>query len=171
MIRRPPRSTLFPYTTLFRSRIGLRRRGELVDEALDHEGVMGDAHAAPKAGTEDRFLVAQVFDLDRWDIVDQLHSPVCRVAVEPVLERGRRPAGEDGRTKEPMGPGDRPAFRAQARGDPVVVVRAIHIVLDVLLPSPNDFHRAFDLLRDANGLGFEVDLEPAAESTSKQMVV
>src|SRR5438477_8183438 len=27
MIRRPPRSTLFPYTTLFRSK--LRRRGEL----------------------------------------------------------------------------------------------------------------------------------------------
>src|SRR2546430_17348323 len=27
MIRRPPRSTLFPYTTLFRSRIGVRARG------------------------------------------------------------------------------------------------------------------------------------------------
>src|SRR3712207_7025907 len=27
MIRRPPRSTLFPYTTLFRSREGRRRRG------------------------------------------------------------------------------------------------------------------------------------------------
>src|SRR3989475_7887207 len=26
MIRRPPRSTLFPYTTLFRSRLELRRR-------------------------------------------------------------------------------------------------------------------------------------------------
>src|SRR3712207_7342146 len=28
MIRRPPRSTLFPYTTLFRSRHGLRAGGE-----------------------------------------------------------------------------------------------------------------------------------------------
>src|SRR5688572_31231904 len=27
MIRRPPRSTLFPYTTLFRSRCSIRRRG------------------------------------------------------------------------------------------------------------------------------------------------
>src|SRR5690349_22113158 len=27
MIRRPPRSTLFPYTTLFRSRVTLRFRG------------------------------------------------------------------------------------------------------------------------------------------------
>src|SRR5256885_8068610 len=26
MIRRPPRSTLFPYTTLFRSHVGLQRR-------------------------------------------------------------------------------------------------------------------------------------------------
>src|SRR3712207_7943602 len=29
MIRRPPRSTLFPYTTLFRSRVELRSRGLL----------------------------------------------------------------------------------------------------------------------------------------------
>src|SRR3712207_8204444 len=28
MIRRPPRSTLFPYTTLFRSRFGRRGNGE-----------------------------------------------------------------------------------------------------------------------------------------------
>src|SRR3712207_9081358 len=31
MIRRPPRSTLFPYTTLFRSEVGL----ELVDAAVE----------------------------------------------------------------------------------------------------------------------------------------
>src|SRR2546430_8074002 len=30
MIRRPPRSTLFPYTTLFRSR-GVRHHGDLAD--------------------------------------------------------------------------------------------------------------------------------------------
>src|SRR5256712_13883826 len=36
MIRRPPRSTLFPYTTLFRS-----RRGDLVR-------VRGDDHAGPR---------------------------------------------------------------------------------------------------------------------------
>src|SRR3712207_7489006 len=32
MIRRPPRSTLFPYTTLFRSRTLLDRLDELADE-------------------------------------------------------------------------------------------------------------------------------------------
>src|SRR2546422_3389125 len=38
MIRRPPRSTLFPYTTLFRSR---RRRGEEIadDLVLEHQVV------------------------------------------------------------------------------------------------------------------------------------
>src|SRR2546430_8216725 len=44
MIRRPPRSTLFPYTTLFRSSVAMRRRveperlgwpGESVDVAAD----------------------------------------------------------------------------------------------------------------------------------------
>src|SRR2546430_17632944 len=32
MIRRPPRSTLFPYTTLFRSNGGMALRGELPEE-------------------------------------------------------------------------------------------------------------------------------------------
>src|SRR5574340_1610011 len=35
MIRRPPRSTLFPYTTLFRST-------ELIGELHDEDGVLGD---------------------------------------------------------------------------------------------------------------------------------
>src|SRR5256885_9578703 len=38
MIRRPPRSTLFPYPTLFRSRVRPRAREELLDVArLDAE--------------------------------------------------------------------------------------------------------------------------------------
>src|SRR3712207_7860989 len=35
MIRRPPRSTLFPYTTLFRSQVG-RRVGPQVDDDVVH---------------------------------------------------------------------------------------------------------------------------------------
>src|SRR3712207_8918454 len=34
MIRRPPRSTLFPYTTLFRSRVGPCGKQQVVFEAL-----------------------------------------------------------------------------------------------------------------------------------------
>src|SRR3712207_7260838 len=48
MIRRPPRSTLFPYTTLFRS-----ERGLLVNTAsiAAYEGQIGQcAYAASKAG-------------------------------------------------------------------------------------------------------------------------
>src|SRR3712207_6888430 len=48
MIRRPPRSTLFPYTTLFRSyEVGLRRRGDLT-LWLDETAIAG-WHAAPRA--------------------------------------------------------------------------------------------------------------------------
>src|SRR3712207_7576182 len=39
MIRRPPRSTLFPYTTLFRSRSG-RRGGECVVEGGQEDVVL-----------------------------------------------------------------------------------------------------------------------------------
>src|SRR2546430_13762504 len=46
MIRRPPRSTLFPYTTLFRSRVGARAEcpDELADSRheLDHMPVAQD---------------------------------------------------------------------------------------------------------------------------------
>src|SRR5690242_21315487 len=36
MIRRPPRSTLFPYTTLFRSATPLPHRADLVGEIVTH---------------------------------------------------------------------------------------------------------------------------------------
>src|SRR2546427_4433149 len=45
MIRRPPRSTLFPYTTLFRSRDGARKCALFVTEQLALEQVFGDRGA------------------------------------------------------------------------------------------------------------------------------
>src|SRR5688572_32553022 len=42
MIRRPPRSTLFPYTTLFRSRRGCRRQER--PHLLLHGGVVSQQH-------------------------------------------------------------------------------------------------------------------------------
>src|SRR3712207_8195300 len=39
MIRRPPRSTLFPYTTLFRSQHPLHHRGEAAGSDVLHLGV------------------------------------------------------------------------------------------------------------------------------------
>src|SRR5260370_20774945 len=39
MIRRPPRSTLFPYTTLFRSRVAIERRHDRLAHGLISRGL------------------------------------------------------------------------------------------------------------------------------------
>src|SRR5256885_2793520 len=51
MIRRPPRSTLFPYTTLSRSRHLARRRG--ADGALRREKAPADPHRPGPPGHAD----------------------------------------------------------------------------------------------------------------------
>src|SRR2546422_6704888 len=63
MIRRPPRSTLFPYTTLFRSERGVERPAEHAGEALPgvvahhrdrHPAVVARARVdAVRAGVEE----------------------------------------------------------------------------------------------------------------------
>src|SRR5258708_13909966 len=64
MIRRPPRSTLFPYTTLFRSLLGPRHFRD-VDQAfdagleLDEGAVVGDVGDAALEARSDR-----IFGLD-----------------------------------------------------------------------------------------------------------
>src|SRR5258705_3057034 len=54
MIRRPPRSTLFPYTTLFRSRVGLNNPGALIADGDAAGGpatiTFTSASATPAAG-------------------------------------------------------------------------------------------------------------------------
>src|SRR3712207_8124919 len=50
MIRRPPRSTLFPYTTLFRSAVGAGRHAvaaAVADVALHHHGAELGAEQRP----------------------------------------------------------------------------------------------------------------------------
>src|SRR5688572_32121943 len=68
MIRRPPRSTLFPYTTLFRS-LGLRDLGVLLDQvdALDQD------LAGLRVGLDDLALRALVLAGDNDDRVALLH--------------------------------------------------------------------------------------------------
>src|SRR5215208_1768296 len=54
MIRRPPRSTLFPYTTLFRSRAGRRRHAARTDRGGLRAGVVRQDHAGlPHARSEE----------------------------------------------------------------------------------------------------------------------
>src|SRR3712207_7294417 len=57
MIRRPPRSTLFPYTTLFRSR---RRRGLNVGDEMGPLRVSGFGHVHLVADPGDRTLLGEM---------------------------------------------------------------------------------------------------------------
>src|SRR5438876_4419104 len=65
MVRRPPRSTLFPYTTLFRSAVGaLGRVAEILNLVLsvqDH----GDHFVAAKAQKHTEMVAVPRFSLDR----------------------------------------------------------------------------------------------------------
>src|SRR5256885_5411660 len=58
MIRRPPRSTLFPYTTLFRSALVFEERAPLFPTTRDlHDSVEGWFETRPPAGlSEDDWL-------------------------------------------------------------------------------------------------------------------
>src|SRR3712207_7059474 len=86
MIRRPPRSTLFPYTTLFRS-VGRLGEDRLVDDrrAVDEPADDADVGVAQRRVVED----ARVLRLSRQELVDQLLAAYPErlgpaVDVEPV---------------------------------------------------------------------------------------
>src|SRR2546426_6556489 len=84
MIRRPPRSTLFPYTTLFRSEqrsvAAQERRGESVAQLLGESiaDVGGRQHATPERSEEH---------------TSELQSPcnlVCRLLLEKKKKQNER---------------------------------------------------------------------------------
>src|SRR3989454_2339054 len=71
MIRRPPRSTLFPYTTLFRSSLA----GEVYEEPLHKQPVFEKYRPGPLLVAEDR----------SEEHTSELQSPcnlVCRLLLE-----------------------------------------------------------------------------------------
>src|SRR5258708_37605771 len=61
MIRRPPRSTLFPYTTLFRSRLRLGR--VVLGHVGAERGVVAQRAGADRALRRDRLVLARDADL------------------------------------------------------------------------------------------------------------
>src|SRR5258708_11248577 len=91
MIRRPPRSTLFPYTTLFRSRSAGRtvRRPERTLAVADHN-VPTEGQAKGVAAVEDAEARLQLQTLERnversEEHTSELQSPdhlVCRLLLE-----------------------------------------------------------------------------------------
>src|SRR2546422_10974856 len=90
MIRRPPRSTLFPYTTLFRSRRALRRidllalRPIRLAEGLDAE------ESAPRDGRARRHAAGQPRHV-RQHRTHLFAVPRQRLAVHGALEAGVDP--------------------------------------------------------------------------------
>src|SRR5256885_6052682 len=89
MIRRPPRSTLFPYTTLFRSHaVRLRRNGRL------HHGVS----ARPAVQERQRSRARDGAEADEGrseEHTSELQSPcnlVCRLLLEKKKNQLRRPS-------------------------------------------------------------------------------
>src|SRR5207342_3935485 len=80
MIRRPPRSTLFPYTTLFRSAAAGTGRATRVRADRGHSWARGSA-AAVRGGEATWHPVAEVADFFRADLVR--HRIRVPVDVEP----------------------------------------------------------------------------------------
>src|SRR2546430_5648778 len=85
MIRRPPRSTLFPYTTLFRSTLG----DEPVGQSRDIENPLIDAEKADDAGVHQGDGIAR-FHRTRSEPRSEEHTSelqsqsnlVCRLLLE-----------------------------------------------------------------------------------------
>src|SRR3712207_7442705 len=90
MIRRPPRSTLFPYTTLFRSmkRYALEQGIREEDITLDYAGFSTyDSCYRARAifGVEEAVLVTQRYHLRSEEHTSELQSRqylVCRLLLE-----------------------------------------------------------------------------------------
>src|SRR3989449_10259475 len=73
MIRRPPRSTLFPYTTLFRS---------IVPGFIGHQTSRGDdAGDMPCERTPDRGVVLTSFRARDWDHLGWRYSLISSIAI------------------------------------------------------------------------------------------
>src|SRR2546426_5087283 len=88
MIRRPPRSTLFPYTTLFRSLIGAMRRGLSLAELVVALAIVAVVTAV---------TLPSVGGLLDWIAVrseehtSELQSP-CNLVCRLLLEKKKRVA-------------------------------------------------------------------------------
>src|SRR2546422_6603780 len=84
MIRRPPRSTLFPYTTLFRSKPGPGQDGLAASVECDHSLTMPIA-----SGSRCRAASSKVRSEEHTsELQSRLHL-VCRLLLEKKKKRNR----------------------------------------------------------------------------------
>src|SRR2546426_6319652 len=87
MIRRPPRSTLFPYTTLFRSRPRLipalgPRHGDATNEEIEDAMVCGHCPSSRRARPVER----------SEEHTSELQSP-CNLVCRLLLEKKKKQIG------------------------------------------------------------------------------
>src|SRR5256885_9755586 len=86
MIRRPPRSTLFPYTTLFRSLVAESRRNEVFDFLLP----LREPHTAARHGAHRHH---DVFRGRSEEHTSELQSP-CNLVCRLLLEKKKNKASD-----------------------------------------------------------------------------
>src|SRR5436853_3066264 len=95
MIRRPPRSTLFPYTTLFRSEDALdarRERGRVAQRRRE------DATARAQV-VEDRRRVARERSEEHTSELQSLRHLVCRLLLEKKKNKEKKHTNATGEGK------------------------------------------------------------------------
>src|SRR5256885_12352885 len=88
MIRRPPRSTLFPYTTLFRSRHQLQARGVEPHPLL----LENPAHVSRDVRDRQPFQVELQAARRSEEHTSELQSP-CNLVCRLLLEKKKQQAG------------------------------------------------------------------------------
>src|SRR2546426_7025044 len=88
MIRRPPRSTLFPYTTLFRSRRSVQAFGS---PALAEQRQISGARCS-RAGSERWHAAAVEEALRSEEHTSELQSP-CNLVCRLLLEKKKNKVG------------------------------------------------------------------------------
>src|SRR2546426_2164360 len=97
MIRRPPRSTLFPYTTLFRSADGSNAQQLTSDPAVDSQPVVS-------ADGRLIFFVSNRSGTRSEEHTSELQSPcnlVCRLLLEKKKDKTLRRQQRDGGRRRP----------------------------------------------------------------------
>src|SRR5258708_17552500 len=162
---------LFEQRESISKRILLCTGRQLVYEAFHDESPPRHAHDTPECSRNTGRLLSDPFDPNIAQAIRQVCGALDSVAVDTVLQGGRSKASHDRRARDPMRPGNRLAVGVECRADAVVVVRAIHVVLNVFFARPDDLDRAADLLCHLNGTDDPVVLEATTETAAEQMVV
>src|SRR2546421_4903921 len=96
MIRRPPRSTLFPYTTLFRSKLhhfGALAHGTLEDRVRDVDLVHGPRFVPQSNAVRDRLDLGErrVRSEEHTSELQSRSDLVCRLLLEKKKTHQRTP--------------------------------------------------------------------------------